>query len=942
MEKAKSTIISHLYEHMDENDWLDGLDIYQAGHVAHLRAVESLITAKVSSTSERQPSEVRIKIHPSGGNIQWIECTCRKNRVGGRYCEHIGATMIHIDREKPHVFVHLDPKMPLKPPAGATRRKPNDPTVPKLEKKSSATEAVLSHLEGHIQGIALLAKGPQIRVRVEIKPGQLTSYNLELDDAARFLQEHGHLDCLSPEVRRLKVFETPAILGTRIAPTGTEGDIITERVLGFVSGEVPDKGRKKAPKGFVSEALSTVDAYAQRLNGHLSNNWVQFLGSKQIARHLGKNWVYVEDVGYFPCDPQGVKPSWSDLPHTQRWSGDDAAMLCRGNFKQFVDAGPVWLSPELDAELVIDDAKFSKVNVLGIGPDWFTLNPEYNTGEENISMVDILLEYRRKRREYMRAGNKWIRVPELIRQYNWDVDEQTKAIKVDKLGMIRIKAAMGELDQLAGSRRMLDKIREQTEFSTEIDAPKLDHTKLSLRSYQHEGYQWMWWLYENGLSGLLADEMGLGKTHQAMALISAIRAKVKAAKFLVLCPTTVLDHWLDKINDFSPDLNARKYHGTKRQHLLDDISKNCVTVLSSYGIVVRDIEILGNIEWDAVILDEAHFVKNIDTATYRAVCRLKSRSRFCLSGTPMENHLGELKAVYDFLLPGYLGSKEYFKSHYLNPILTGSEKGPESQLQRLIHPFKMRRTKNQVLKDLPEKVEDLRHCTLSEEQAAMYRQTLDLKAQPLLDIVKDENQSIPYLHVFSIITLLKQITDHPSLLLGRDDWRNHHSGKFELFKELIRESMDSGHKVVIYSQYLDMLAIISEYLKEEQIKHELLTGATKNRGDVIRRFQEDPETKVFCASLLAGGIGIDLTSASVVIHYDRWWNASKENQATDRVHRIGQNKNVQVLKLVTRDTLEEKIDALINKKKALFEKFLDHDEEIFKTLSRSEIIDLLQ
>lgn len=942
MEKAKSTIISHLYEHMDENDWLDGLDIYQAGHVAHLRAVESLITAKVSSTSERQPSEVRIKIHPSGGNIQWIECTCRKNRVGGRYCEHIGATMIHIDREKPQVFVHLDPKMPLKPPAGATRRKPNDPTVPKLEKKSSATEAVLSHLEGHIQGIALLAKGPQIRVRVEIKPGQLTSYNLELDDAARFLQEHGHLDCLSPEVRRLKVFETPAILGTRIAPTGTEGDIITERVLGFVSGEVPDKGRKKAPKGFVSEALSTVDAYAQRLNGHLSNNWVQFLGSKQIARHLGKNWVYVEDVGYFPCDPQGVKASWSDLPHTQRWSGDDAAMLCRGNFKQFVDAGPVWLSPELDTELVIDDAKFSKVNVLGIGPDWFTLNPEYNTGEENISMVDILLEYRRKRREYMRAGNKWIRVPELIRQYNWDVDEQTKAIKVDKLGMIRIKAAMGELDQLAGSRRILDKIREQTEFSTEIDAPKLDHTKLSLRSYQHEGYQWMWWLYENGLSGLLADEMGLGKTHQAMALISAIRTKVKAAKFLVLCPTTVLDHWLDKINDFSPDLNARKYHGTKRQHLLDDVSKNCVTVLSSYGIVVRDIEILGNIEWDAVILDEAHFVKNIDTATYRAVCRLKSRSRFCLSGTPMENHLGELKAVYDFLLPGYLGSKEYFKSHYLNPILTGSEKGPESQLQRLIHPFKMRRTKNQVLKDLPEKVEDLRHCTLSEEQAAMYRQTLDLKAQPLLDIVKDENQSIPYLHVFSIITLLKQITDHPSLLLGRADWRNHHSGKFELFKELIRESMDSGHKVVIYSQYLDMLAIISEYLKEEQIKHELLTGATKNRGDVIRRFQEDPETKVFCASLLAGGIGIDLTSASVVIHYDRWWNASKENQATDRVHRIGQNKNVQVLKLITRDTLEEKIDALINKKKALFEKFLDHDEEIFKTLSRSEIIDLLQ
>lgn len=942
MEKAKSTIISHLYEHMDENDWLDGLDIYQAGHVAQLRAVESLITAKVSSSSERQPSEVRIKIHPTGGTIQWIECTCRKNRVNGRYCEHIGATMIHIDREKPQVFANLDPKMPLKPPAGAVRRKPNDPVAPKLEKKVSATEAVLSHLEGQIQGVALLAKGPQLRVRVEMKPGQLTSYNLELDDAARFLKDHGHLTCLSPEVQRLKVFDSPAMLGTRIAPTGNEGDIVTERVLAFTSGEAPAKGRKKVPKGYQSEALTTVDVYAQRAAGQASDQWVQFLGSKQIARHLGKQWVYVEDVGYFPCDQSAVKPSWSDLPHVHKWSGDDAAMLCKRHFKEFAEAGPVWLSPELNADLVIDHAKFAKVNVIGITEDWFTLNPEYDAGEEHISMVDILLEYRKQRRDYLRAGNKWIRVPDLVRQYNWDLDEHNRAIKVDKLGMIRIKAAMGELDQLAGSRKMLDKIREQTEFSTEKDPPSLEHTKLSLRSYQHEGYQWMWWLFQNGLSGLLADEMGLGKTHQAMALLSAIRSKVKTGKFLVLCPTTVLDHWLDKINDFSPSLNPRKYHGTKRQHHLDDINKSCATVLSSYGVLVRDVEILANIEWDTVILDEAHFVKNIDTATYRAVCRLKSKSRFCLSGTPMENHLGELKAVYDFLLPGYLGSKDYFKSHYLNPITSGEEKVAESQLQRLIHPFKMRRTKNQVLKDLPEKVEDLRRCTLSDEQAAMYRQTLDLKARPILDIVKDESQSIPYLHVFSIITLLKQITNHPSLLSGKADWRNHSSGKFELFKELIVESMESGHKVVVYSQYLDMLAIISEYLKEENIKHEMLTGATKNRGDVIRRFQEDPESKVFCASLLAGGIGIDLTAANVVIHYDRWWNASKENQATDRVHRIGQNKNVQVLKLVTRDTLEEKIDALINKKRELFEKFLDHDEEIFKTLSRGEIIDLLQ
>jgi SNF2 family DNA or RNA helicase len=435
--------------------------------------------------------------------------------------------------------------------------------------------------------------------------------------------------------------------------------------------------------------------------------------------------------------------------------------------------------------------------------------------------------------------------------------------------------------------------------------------------------------------------MGLGKTHQTMALLYAVSQTRKNPKFLVISPTTVLDHWLDKIEEFAPGLKPIKYHGLKRQGLLSGLGSQKHTVLSSYGIVMRDIAQLGEIEWDVVVLDEAHFVKNNDTATYRAVCNLKSKSRFCLSGTPMENHLGELKAVFDFLVPGYLGSDDYFKKTWLQPVSTGTAAPQDTSLQRLIHPFKMRRTKNLVLKDLPEKVEDIRHCTLSEEQQSMYKQTMDMKVRPLMDLVKDETKAIPFLHVFSVLTLLKQICDHPSVLTGRETWRDHQSGKFELFKELIQESIESGHKIVVYSQYLDMLGIISDYLKSESIDHELLTGSTTNRGKVIARFQKDDNCKVFCASLLAGGIGIDLTAANVVIHYDRWWNASKENQATDRVHRIGQNRNVQVLKLVTRDTLEERIDQLIKKKKALFEKFLDQDEEIFKSLTRSEIIELL-
>ena len=307
----------------------------------------------------------------------------------------------------------------------------------------------------------------------------------------------------------------------------------------------------------------------------------------------------------------------------------------------------------------------------------------------------------------------------------------------------------------------------------------------------------------------------------------------------------------------------------------------------------------------------------------------------------MENHLGELKAVFDFLVPGYLGSDEYFRKKWLNPISTGVQTGSENSLQKLIHPFKMRRTKELVLKDLPEKVEDIRHCSLSDEQQAMYKQTMDMKVLPLMNLVRDDNKVVPFLHVFAVLTLLKQICDHPAVLTGKETWKAHESGKFNLFKELIEEALASGHKVVVYSQYLEMLGIISSYLKEQNIMHEVLTGGTTNRGKVIERFQTNPECKVFCASLLAGGVGIDLTAANVVIHYDRWWNASKENQATDRVHRIGQHRNVQVLKLVTRNSLEERIDQLIRKKQALFEKFLDHDEEVFKTLSRGEIIELL-
>ena len=949
MEITKSSLIEHLYEHMDEGDWLDGLDYYQAGYVSKLRNTDGLISANVAST-ERQQAEVRIKIHPAGNTIQWIECTCRKNRAYGLYCEHIGATMLHIDRETPALFAKLDPKMPLKPPTASGRKRPAAATSthPTATKQENPTQSLLKHLEGAIQSVSLVGKGPELKIRVEIKSGQLTNYTLPLDESAKFLSEHHGEKFLGQDVKALKVATAIARPCSRVLTSGEYGDLDVDRMIAIdvTVDSHNSKHSSKGPKPLVGAPFGEPTKLAYRAKGANATEirWTQFAGVKAIARHIGQNYLYVEDFGYIPYDANSVAPTWSDQPYAQKLDGDDAAVTCAQGFIEIAKHGALYVDPELMEGVVVNNPTVSKVKILAGDDQWFNVSPLFETGDSAISMVDILLEYRNKKREYFRSGKKWLKVPEFVTQYAWQIDEANKSLKLDTVAMIRFKAAIGELDKFAGSKKLLDKLRDRTEFQKQDNPPELINSNLSLRTYQAEGYGWMWWLHSNGLSGLLADEMGLGKTHQTMALLVAINNLKKDAKFLVICPTTVLDHWLDKIEDFAPSLLPIKYHGLKRQGLLNGLGKTNHAVLSSYGIVMRDITQLGAIDWDVVVLDEAHFVKNNDTATYRAVCNLKSKSRFCLSGTPMENHLGELKAVFDFLLPGYLGSDDYFKRTWLQPLTTGTANAPgqDTSLQRLIHPFKMRRTKDLVLKDLPEKVEDIRHCTLSDEQQSMYKQTMDLKVRPLMDVVKDETKSVPFLHVFSILTLLKQICDHPSVLRGRETWRDHQSGKFELFKELIQEAIESGHKIVVYSQYLEMLGIISEFLKSESIDHEILTGSTTNRGKVIERFQTDDNCKVFCASLLAGGIGIDLTAANVVIHYDRWWNASKENQATDRVHRIGQNRNVQVLKLVTRDTLEERIDQLIKKKQALFEKFLDQDEEIFKSLTRSEIIELLE
>lgn len=468
----------------------------------------------------------------------------------------------------------------------------------------------------------------------------------------------------------------------------------------------------------------------------------------------------------------------------------------------------------------------------------------------------------------------------------------------------------------------------------------ISHLKAQLRPYQETGLQWLWFLYCHGLSGLLCDDMGLGKTHQAMALLAAVihEDKERANKYLVVCPTSVIYHWQELLRRFLPELRVCTYYGLARS--LEQFETHYDLLLTSYGILRTGRDDLRSLYFEVAIFDEIQIGKNSASQTHLALRAISARMRLGLTGTPIENRIQELKSLLDIVLPGYMPSELVFRDLFIVPIEKFQDEDTKLLLGKLIRPFILRRKKSEVLLDLPEKIEEVSYCDLSSEQKALYSETVSSLRNTIYADLKDNSKPVSYVHVFSALSRLKRICDHPSLVEGTiKRYQEHHSGKWDLFVELLHEARDSGQKVVIFSQYLEMLAIIEEYLKKKGIGFATIKGSTRDRSEQLRKFREDPTCEIFTASLLAAGVGIDLTVASIVIHYDRWWNPAKENQATDRVHRIGQNRGVQVFKLVTKNTIEEHIHDLIERKKGLLEDIVGEAEgDTINYLNREELL----
>lgn len=472
--------------------------------------------------------------------------------------------------------------------------------------------------------------------------------------------------------------------------------------------------------------------------------------------------------------------------------------------------------------------------------------------------------------------------------------------------------------------------------------PNLRGLKSKLRPYQEIGVQWLWFLYTMGLpGGFLCDDMGLGKTHQAMALLAAImneKKKSERRKFLVVCPTSVIYHWQELLKTFLKKARVLIYHGPFRS--TRELKKSYDIILTTYGIVRSDKELFREMGFELIILDEVQIAKNERSQINQTLKHLQAEMKLALTGTPIENNLGELKSLFDITIPKFLPTAQEFKEQFVLPIEKDADRERSKFLSQLIAPFILRRRKQDVLDDLPEKCEEIAYVDLADDQKRLYDQV----ASQTEVILGEEESSDFYLHVFALLNKLKQICNHPAMVYKDIAGAGMYgSGKWDFFTEILSEARRSGQKLVVFSQFLDMIQIMENYLKQEGIGYACIKGATQKRKQELIRFRSDPKCEVFIGSLGAAGVGIDLTAASIVVHYDRWWNPAKENQATDRVHRIGQKRGVMVFKLVSKGTIEEHIHQIIEKKKGLIDKIVGYDnQDDFKKLDREEVVWLLK
>jgi len=630
---------------------------------------------------------------------------------------------------------------------------------------------------------------------------------------------------------------------------------------------------------------------------------------------------------------------------------DSSALALKGSdvlknnwFFLFIDAAKEMNLPVHGFEALknfrFNTAKPATQIFISSNTDWFDAKIQINFGEQKVTVEDVKKALANKQ-QFVQLGDgtlgilpeEWIKKYSLLFRVG---DGKQGSMKLSKYHFSVIEELYLQRDE----QELFFQLEEKYERLKEnhsikpIEAPA--HLQAILRPYQESGFQWLNYLREVQWGGILADDMGLGKTIQALSFLHHLKAETGTLKAMVVCPTTLMFNWQNEIKKFTPNLTYYMHHGGARSrgNLSDD---KIDVIITTYGTLRSDIKQFVEVPFDYVILDESQAIKNPSSKVTKAAGLLKSKNRLCLSGTPLQNNTFDIFAQMNFLNPGMLGSVEFFKHEFSMPIDKFGEKEQKDHLRKLLYPFILRRTKEQVAKDLPEKQEMVLFCEMGDEQRKIYEAYRNDYRDKILGVVENQGIQKSQLTILQGLMKLRQICDSPAIVKEQERFPNV-SVKLEEIGREITENI-SNHKALIFSQFLGMLSLIKDKMRELEVDFEYFDGSStiNEREAAIQRFQNDDSCRVFLISLKAGGVGLNLTAADYVYIVDPWWNPAVEQQAIDRTHRIGQTKNIFAYRMICTDTVEDKILKLQERKRNLAKDLITDDEGFVKTLTKEDV-----
>jgi non-specific serine/threonine protein kinase len=633
---------------------------------------------------------------------------------------------------------------------------------------------------------------------------------------------------------------------------------------------------------------------------------------------------------------------YQDDTHALALKGAD--VLKNNWFFLFVDAMNEMKVPVFGFEALknfrFNTAKPQTKIFISSNTDWFDARVDIIFGDQQVTVAEVKRALANKQQfVQLNDGTLGILPEEWIKKYSllFRVGEgKTNSLKLSRYHLSVVDELYENRDETELVVELEEKYQRLREFDKINNIEPPDHLQHVLRPYQVAGYQWLNYLHEINWGGILADDMGLGKTVQALSFLENYRSRHGKLKALVVCPTTLIYNWENEIKKFTPSLTYHIHHGGQRSRVKDELMNYEITI-TTYGTLRSDIKLFVSIEFDYIILDESQAIKNPSSKVTRAASLLNAKHRLCMSGTPLQNNTFDIFAQMNFLNPGLLGTMEFFRQEFSIPIDKFAEEDRKEHLRKILYPFILRRTKEQVAKDLPEKQEMVLFCEMEDEQRKIYDAYRNDYRNQILGTIESQGIQRSQLTILQGLMKLRQICDSPAILNESEKFENH-SIKLE---ELTREITENigNHKALIFSQFLGMLALIKGKLTELGVKFEYFDGSTSapDREKAIQSFQNDDSVRVFLISLKAGGVGLNLTAADYVYIVDPWWNPAVEQQAIDRTHRIGQTKNIFAYRMICKDTIEDKILQLQEKKRSLAKELIADDATFVKTLTREDV-----